>query len=91
MAKDITGNPWVCDTAESITTYPTRVNYMEWTPTTDGDDLLVVDNSGNTLWSIKAIAADTNQGISYKKDFNTSLNGITITTIDHGTLYVHIF
>jgi hypothetical protein len=90
MATVTTGNPWTLSTAEEITTKPLFVNRMVWTPTTDGDDLLVVDNSGATLWSLKAIAADTNQGISYERVFESSVNGITITTIDHGTLYVHI-
>ena len=86
-----TGNPWISTTAETITSKPTRVNYMEWTPTTDSDDLLVVDNGGNTLWTLKAIAADANQGISYEKRFETSVNGIVVSTIDHGSLYVHIY
>ena len=91
MANSTTGNPWVLDETGAASTRPTRINYMEWTPTTDGDDLLVVDNGGNTLWSLKAIAADTNEGIAYTKQFDTSVNGVTITTIDHGTLYVHIY
>jgi len=90
MANVTTGNPWTLDTAGSITTYPTKVKRMVWTPTTDGDDLLVVDNSGATLWSLKAIAADSNQGISYERVFESSVNGISITTIDNGTLYVHL-
>ena len=90
MANVTTGNPWTCQSAGAVTTRPTYVNRMIWTPTTDGDDILVVDNSGATLWSLKAIAADTNQGISYERVFESSLNGITITTIDNGSLYVHI-
>ena len=63
MANVTTGNPWVLETAGEITTKPLRVLNMIWGPTTDGDDLLVVDNGGNTLWSLKAIAADANKGI----------------------------
>ena len=62
-----TGNPWISTTAETVTTQPVRVQYMEWTPTTDGDDLSVTDNGGNVIWSLKAIAADSNQGIKYRK------------------------
>ena len=91
MAKNVAGNPWICDAAEVITARPTRVNYMTWTPEADGDDILVKDGGGNTIWTLKAIAADSNQGIEYEKRFETSVNGITITTIDSGTLYVHIY
>ena len=90
MANSTTGNPWVLDTAGSIATVPTKVLRMVWTPTTDGDDLLVVDNSGGTVWSLKAIAADTNEGIEYTKELDCSINGITLTTIDNGTLYVYV-
>jgi tetrahydromethanopterin S-methyltransferase subunit H len=90
MANDITGNPWILDIAGSVTTSPFKCNYLQWTPTTDGDDLLVVDNAGNTVWPLKAIAADANQGISYEKRIDGSINGLSITTIDNGTLYVHL-
>lgn len=91
MANVTTGNPWILDTAAEITRNPVHVRRLRWTPTTDGDDLLVVDNGGNTIWSIKAIAADSNQGIGYTLEWGGSLNGITITTIDHGTLYVDLY
>ena len=90
MANITTGNPWTCETAAEVTARPTYVHRMIWAPTTDGHDILVVDNSGATLWSLKAIAADSNKGITYERVFESSLNGITITTIDGGTLYVHI-
>lgn len=91
MANITTGNPWVLDTAATITTTPIRVRRIRWTPTTDGDDLLLKDNGGNTIWSLKAIAADTNQGISYTLELGGSLNGLVITTMDHGTLYVDLY
>lgn len=85
-----TGNPLISTTAETVTTNPTYVYRMVWTPTTDGDDLLVVDNGGNTLWSLKAVAADSNQGIEYERVFETSVNGIIVSTIDNGSLYVYV-
>ena len=90
MSNVTTGNPWVLDTAAEITTHPTKIKRMIWSPTTAGDDLLVVDNAGNTIFKLKALAADTNQGIEYERVLEHSVNGVTITTIDHGTLYVHL-
>ena len=92
MATTKTGNPWLVTSADTtVHTKPVRVNYMQWAPTTSGDDILVKDNGGNTLWSLKAIAADTNGGITYRADFNCSVNGINVTTIDHGTLYIYLY
>jgi len=85
-----TGNPWISTTAETVYSNPVVVRRMKWTPTTSGDDLLVKDLGGNTLWSLKAIAADSNQGISYTEELGFSVNGIVVETIDHGTLYIFI-
>ena len=85
-----TGNPYIVTQADtSVMTTPARVNYMEWFPTTDGHDIAITDNGSNTLWSLKAIAADSNQGIGYRKDFQCSVNGISVDTIDSGTLYIY--
>jgi hypothetical protein len=87
-----TGNPYIVTQADtSVMTTPARINYMEWFPTTTGDDIAITDNGSNTLWSLKAIAADSNQGIGYRKDFQCSVNGISVDTIDHGTLYIYFF
>ena len=91
MANITTGNPWILDTAGTITTKPIRVRRLRWTPTTDGDDLAVTDNGGNSIWSLKAIAADSNQGLGYTLELGGSLNGLTVGTIDHGTLYVDLY
>ena len=90
MANDLTGNPLKIDTAAEITTNPTHVFRMIWTPTTTGDDILVEDNAGNDLWAYKAVAGDSNQAIEYKREFDCQVNGITVTTIDNGTLYIFI-
>jgi len=89
MANDTTGNPWVLDTAGVITTNPLHILRMVWTPTTDGDDILVTDNSGHYTWNLKAIAATTDQEIEYVKELGGSSNGLNLVTLDHGTLYVY--
>jgi hypothetical protein len=89
--NDTTGNPWRFDNADTgvITTSPFKVKKFVWTPTTDGDDILLTDNSGHYLWSLKAVAATTDQEISYEMEIDGSINGLTITTLDNGTLYVY--
>jgi len=90
MANELNGNPWLVDTAATITTSNVFGKRMVWTPTTDGDDILVESNDGSNLWSYKAIAGDTNEQIAYEREFDCLVNGITVTTIDHGTLYIYV-
>jgi hypothetical protein len=89
--NDTTGNPWRFDNADTgvITTAPFFAKRFVWTPTTDGDDISLTDNSGHVLWAFKAIAADTNQGIEYERVIEGSINGLTIGTLDNGTLYIY--
>ena len=92
MATTKTGNPWIVTSADTtVHTSPVRVNYMSWYPAASGDDILVKDNGGNTLWSLKALAGGANENIETRKDFNCSVNGINVTTIDSGTLYIHLY
>ena len=89
--NDTTGNPWRFDNADTgvITTRPFKVKKFVWTPTTDGDDILLTDNSGHYLWNYKAVAGTSNQDIPYQMVIDGSINGLTITTLDNGTLYVY--
>jgi hypothetical protein len=89
--NDTTGNPWRFDSADTgvITTNPLKVKKFVWTPEADADDILITDNSGHYLWSLKAIAATANQEIPYEMVIEGSINGLTITTLDSGTLYVY--
>lgn len=91
MANVTTGNPWILDTAAEITRNPIHVRRLRWTPEADGDDILVVDNGGNTVWSLKALAATSDQNIQTSLEWGGSINGLTITTIDSGTLYVDLY
>lgn len=90
MGNSYTGKPWTLDTAAVITTENVYIDHMVWTPTTDGDDLLVQAKDGSNIWKYKAIAADASEQIAYTKDIRDYVNGFTLTTIDNGTLYVHV-
>ena len=89
MTDVTTGNPWKLDSTGAKTTAPTYVKRMVYTPTTTGDDLSVTDNGGNELWAFKAIAATSDEEIEYVREFECSVNGITVTTIDNGHLWIY--
>ena len=89
MANNLTGNPWVIDTAAVITTGPVRVVSAEWQEPTAGNDLTILDNSGNTIYDDNAIAGGS--GIRLEvKIADTLFNGFNVSVIDGGTLYVYI-
>ena len=90
MANDLTGNPYICDTTGTVLSTPARVKKFVYTPTTDGDDLVVQDNAGNNVWKFKAIGAATDQSIFYENVIDGPVNGISINTIDNGTLYIYL-
>ena len=91
MANVTTGNVWKIDTAASLRTNPCFVHKMWWTPTADGDDILVQDAGGNAIWSYKCLAGATDQTIPYSWDGEPAvLNGINVATLDSGTLYIQV-
>jgi len=63
------------------------VNFLYWhSPGANvGDTLLVKDAAGNTIW------ADNADGANYKSycPLKNKVNGITVTTMTSGTLYVY--
>lgn len=89
MSNSATGNPWTLDTVGVIQTSPLFIKKILWTPTTDGDDILIQDNAGHNVWKLKALAADANEAIVYTIDLNTSINGFNLVTLDNGTVYVY--
>lgn len=75
--------------ADVVTTDPVYVKKLLWsTPTTVGDHLVVSDAAGNVVWDETcAVAKQTSQ-----VDFIPPLKvlGLTVTTMDHGTLYTYL-
>ena len=62
------------------------VNYLHWVSkgATAGDDLLVKDTDGNTIWEEVADGAY----FSKLHVIKHPINDLTVTTMDSGTLYV---
>ena len=88
MPNDLGGSPYKIDTAAVIFTRKLRVKQMVWQePAAAGEDLVVSDANGRTLWDENAYTGGT--GISIEQDFNIICDGITVDTIDSGTLYIY--
>jgi len=83
--------PAVIDTAEAVTDVY-RIYYFEWHPNAADDDLEIQDAGGNVLWKIRAAIGAPNHesyGIEINKINRMDVSGITVVTIDGGTLYIH--
>lgn len=91
MANDITGNPYILDTAGTIVSASTNVlvNTVVWmNPATAGDQIIVQDGNGHEIWNLTALAGGT--GVYYvlpAGDF--TIPGLIVDTIDSGELWVY--
>ena len=88
MANDLNGSPYKIDTAGVIIINSIFVNRMVWKrPAAAGDNLVVLDSNGRTLWDENAYIGGT--GVSIEQDINQNCEGITIDTIASGTLFIY--
>lgn len=94
MANDTTNNPWILDTAATITTNLVRLDEqgMVYVPNAADNDLIVKDNSGKVVWQIRAIAGSPNNESVGMETFPGPklLNGFKLDTIDGGSLRVYL-
>jgi len=63
------------------------IEFFHWVGATAGDDLLVKDTGGHTLWASTCDVTDKDQN-SPKFD-NLIVRGLVVTTMGSGILYVH--
>ena len=89
MANDLAGNPYKVDTAVVVTTASVKVLQMVWQePSAAGQDLIILDSNGRTLWDENSLFGGT--GVSIEQDLNIMCNGLNVSVIDSGTLYIYI-
>ena len=85
---------WAIDTAENIDgTY--LVDDFMFYPAAKNNDLVITDAAGDEIWTIRGVAsASNNEAFAIEtKEYKAGprkCRGIYITTIDGGTLRVHL-
>ena len=93
MANDITITPnvFVLDTAGVITTKALNIQAIHWLGTTDSHDLDISDKNGNSIW-LQKLGTILTSGLDRKIEFcrPIQVNGLEVTTIDAGTVYVYL-
>lgn len=88
MPNDLNGSPLKVDTAGVVYKGTLFVSQMVWQePAAAEDDLVVLDANGRTLWDENAYIGG--KGVSIKQKINHFCDGITVDTIDSGTLYIY--
>ena len=97
MSNSTAGNPWILDTAATITAAGTKVivNKMLWFPAAADDDLIVHDGNANIKWKVRATAGAPNHESFGAERFDgpEEFDGFILNTIEGdagGTLYVYL-
>jgi len=87
MANDLTGNPWVIDTAGALTSLEVRIDRIAWkNATTLNHTVLIVDGSGKMIFEDFASGATYNTSEPRGRTYS----GVTVSTLNSGKLYIDI-
>ena len=88
MANNFTANPWVVDTVMATPiTQNLKISNIIWTEQiAAGDQLVIQDQAGNVILDIKASSANIVQTLG---NFQW-VNGLKVTTLTSGKLYIYI-
>ena len=95
LTQDKTGTVWkitgTTTTATVIWAGPVWIDMIRWQGVdAAGDDLLVVTGSGDTIVADKAYAGDATNDVNYEyTNLGSPVMGVTVTTLDSGTLFIH--
>jgi len=94
MANDVLGNPYVLDTAGSAVAVGSQLKILRMTfyAAVAGDDIDVANGAGRSFWKIRAVSAAANfedyAGVHFELIEPFIVDGLSITTIDGGELWV---
>lgn len=82
---------WILDTTGVVSTEKIRVKRMEWVPNAAGDDLAIVDNNSEELWTVTDALAGGRPGLE-TIDFTPPHDflGFNLSTLGGGKLYVYL-
>ena len=91
MANQVTGNPWIIDTASgsAILTSMAQVRSFRWTGgTTAGHSCVVQDQNGKVVWDSFANGANFLDEKVFEERHGRTVNGLIVPTLGSGKLYI---
>ena len=91
MANNFSGRPWILDTPGVITTDRVRVGKIRWDAegASAGDNVVLSRADGRVFWSATASAANFTTESDQFDGLAGDCQGMTLTTINSGKLYVY--
>ena len=91
MANVYGHRQWILDTTGVISTDRIRVKKMEWVPNAANDDLAIVDNNSEEVWTVTNALTGGRAGVEVI-DFSEGqdFEGFNLSTLGGGTLYVYL-
>lgn len=89
MANIYAARQWIIDTAGVISTDKLRIARMEWVPNAANDDLAIVDNAGEAIWTVTNALTGGRAGVELM-DTELDTEGLNVSTLGGGTLYVYL-
>jgi len=88
MANNVTQNPWIIDTAGTLTTGTMRVRLLRWVGgTTAGHECIVTDGQDQEKW--RSVAAGSNHIDADHMESYQVWVGLKVPTIQSGRLYIY--
>ena len=90
MANAYGSTVWTLDTAGAIFPSAIKIKKMVWVPNAAGDDLAVDEADGGEIWTVTDALTG---GVAGKEEIDFAegkwFDGLTLTTIGGGKLYVY--
>jgi len=87
MANQVAANPMELDTVGTILTSKIAIVAVEWaSPVSQGDDMVLSDVNGNQIVAAVCEAAGQSQ---FRRFEPAWYDGLVLTTLDSGTVFVH--
>lgn len=91
MANLLTGQPWKLDTPGIITVDRVRIGKLRWVAegASAGDNVVLSDAAGRVFWEATASGANADIESDTFDGRAGDCQGVTLTTINSGKLYLH--
>jgi hypothetical protein len=82
---------WIINETGVITTDRVRIDHMEWVPNAANDDLEIVDNNSEEVWTVTNALTGGRAGVEkFEPTQPIDTLGFNVSTIGGGTLYVYL-
>jgi hypothetical protein len=92
VANNTTKNPWILDTAGSVTTDLVRVRMIRWDAegAAAGNNATITNAADRMFWAASATGVNTGIESDMFEGVSGNVQGLKVGVIDAGKLYVYL-